>query len=256
MSKLWKPLVLLLVLLSIGLSTLNLESPTLYEGSSLWQIGPGQQTTLVFSRKFGDQTFPWDALQLDVPNGWQYSTSLQADTITASLKVGQKAVPGEYVIKATLLTNLGTRMPESKDFKLTVTDKPYVVMIPAEIRAPAGRKTQVEFTIESRSISQDELMFDKISGLPSAWSSETRAVLEPGASQAMTFYITPEQEGLFEVEFRYQSASGDSRARKSIVIVKPTLESTLKGFSQGVVLTPNVLQPFYSLISLLASVLY
>lgn len=266
-----KKIIALLILTSVAIASAALTYPqsimmdygayneqnVYYLGEfDLGKISPGQDLRLVFSRHTGpgnsesDASIFWESAEGNEVSSFVKGMNLEAvHTIPPSVR-------GNYAFDLTLRgSKLGTIAPHKIKFKLFITEDVYFFEYEKTHEMSAGTTKEITVKIRSESIASDVLNFRNSEGIPSSWIEQDNLVMGPGETKTVTMKITPNEEGMYNAKIKAGRLSSQITDTMPMEIrVKPTLSSKLKAFNEGFSIIPVIMQPFYSLMSLLGSI--
>lgn len=280
-----KPLLALILLASVAFSTITFDYPVSVratDGSvaSLTAgdmgITPGQETSITADRlseklvtcpgrmvcydnETINATVPWDWNRmrvLDTPEGWTTDAST-LKTMDIRVLVPRNAVEKEYelTVRAESCLNPDVEqcaprtLPDTVKLRLRVSRDVYDYS-PANLRVDAGALSRIPIMITSRSLGADEISLLPVSGAPMKWLGGDQVAIAPLATSVARVSISPFEEGQYNLVFESTlNRSGTVKEISVPVRVVPTVSSKLKSFKEGFALVPNMLQPFYSLLS-------
>jgi len=112
------------------------------------------------------------------------------------------------------------------------------------------------FSIKSDSLATDTVYLS-LTGIASDWVASKSAVMAPNEERKAFFLVDPKNEGTYDITFNaVSSLEGAAGSADSKLVVHPTsLKSKLEVLNEGFSIVTVILQPFYSLLSLLGSAL-
>ncbi|MEM0372318.1 MAG: hypothetical protein QXO69_00530 [archaeon] len=263
-----KKLLALLVLASTALASATLTYPQsifmdygtyndanqYYLGSfDLGKVAPGQTLKLMFSRNTGPGNTESEAsIFWETAEGEGISSQINGMELVATHVVPVTA-RGKYSFNVVLKgSELGTIAPHFITFNVFVTENIYSFKYENSHVMDAGATKTVEMKITSSSAASDTLMFRNVDGMPSGWLDQKDVVIGPGETKTIAMKITPNEEGMYNANVRVTRKSSAVQDSVPLTLrVKPTVSSKLKAFSEGFSIIPVIMQPFYSLLSLL-----
>jgi len=220
----------------------------------LGDVAPGQVIELVFSRNTGPNNTEssasifWESAEV---KPFPYSFKLNPKNLTVRVSVPE-TLRGDQKFNVTLYGHVGTIAPHLITFKVKVKEDVFSFEAPSSLEVVQGHTEYFFIKVKSSSAASDTLIIRKLSGIPSKWIDGREVFLGPFEEKTLKFSLTPNEEGYYPggiVVERKSSALRDFL--KLDLRVKPSFDSKLKAFSEGYSVIPVVLQPFYSLMSLL-----
>lgn len=233
------------------------ENNDYYMGEfDLGKIAPGQNLKLIFSRNTSEYNTESEASIFWIrADGNDIHSSMSVHFIEASYEIPFN-LRGEHKFNLTLRgSEVGTIAPHIITFKTFITENVYDFEFQKEHVLKAGETKEITMKIKSHSASADTLTFKNTEGIPSNWIKKTDVLIEPGETKIITIKANANEEGQYFAKLnvgRHSSQLHDSLEMN--FRVKPTLSAKLKAFSEGFSIIPVVMQPFYSLISILGIV--
>lgn len=280
-----KPLLSLLLLASLALSTVTFNYPITLKATdgsvaSLTEnrigIAPGQETSITadrLSEKFvscpgtvacyGNEstyaTVPWDWNRmrvLNIPEGWAISgQTMKTMDIRVAVPRGtpereyELSVIAESCINPDALECGYRTPPDTVKLRLRVSKDVYDYS-PGIMRIEAGKTSMIPITIKSRSLGPEKMSLRPKAGAPMKWLGGDEVAIPPLATSVAKISISPFEEGQYNILVEAtRETDGSSQEISVPVRVVPTVSSKLKSFKEGFALVPNLLQPFYSLLS-------
>jgi hypothetical protein len=222
---------------------------TILTGKMLGKVAPGQTLVLVFSRETGSNWL-WDRFQTST--GWNEHIRI-GDEITLIINIPKDA-QGMYQLN---ITGTGSyepgivKTPEVLPITLEVTPAVYEYVFEQKYDLYVDYPNSVFFKVKSNSLAADVLEFS-IADFPAKWVKKIQAKVEPLQERKLFFSINPMEEKSYRVKFTAMRESGITDIVDGTLDVHPaTLKTKLKSLSEGFSIVPIILQPFYSLLSLL-----
>ncbi|NYZ79664.1 hypothetical protein H0N95_00255, partial [Candidatus Micrarchaeota archaeon] len=222
----------------------------------LGNVAPGQTLELVFSRNTGPGNTESDAsIFWEKVDGIGFTSSLNGMDIDVTYKI-PAATRGNYALELTLEgSEVGTIAPHKMTLKMYVTEDVYSFGYEPSLVMSAGTTEDVVVKITSMSAASDVINFRSTEGIPSGWINQNDVVIGPGETKMVTMKVTPNEEGMYNAKIKAgRSSSAIQDVLPLNVRVKPTLSSKLKAFGEGFSIIPVIMQPFYSLLSLLGAI--
>ncbi len=277
----YKVVLIICIALATATATINvnLEYPTRgtlseEEVTHIGQAAPGQEITLIFSRERHEGAFYWSKATSNIDGSGYYSIPrdkaleeiLPPETIKEN-NLGNRTylalklrIPREgntFKFNVTLLPREGFGDSATRQLSVDIEKDVYDFKIQEKTELQAGKKGAIEGTIKSNSIAVEEFTF-KPSKLPEEWliretgETEVAVRVRPGETKQFTLPLQIDQEGQYEVTYSVRDTAKTHVGTYDVALrVKPTFRSKLKGFTRGHSVTMPLLQPFYSLLSLL-----
>jgi hypothetical protein len=235
---------------------LDTQQQVLYMGTfDLGNAAPNQELTLIFSRNTGENgalssaSIFWQSAEGNV----DYSLSGSAITVTHRIP----EISGDYYFNVTLKgSDVGTITPHIITFKVFVKKEIYTYDYTENHTVMAGVAKSFDLLIRSSSAAGETLSFRNSEGIPSSWitagDSRNSIFIEPYGTRTVAVTLTPNEEGNFDANLFVLRESSNVRDSLPLnVRVKPTVQSKLRAFSEGFSIIPVVMQPFYSLLSMM-----
>jgi hypothetical protein len=221
----------------------------------LGSIAPGQTLVLKIDRASGT-IFLWDNLELRLPEGWKKTGSRQASYFTYEITVPKETAPGTYTITLAASGDIKVMTPNMLNLTVDVRTNLYSFKLNPTYTAYMDTSNVIPFSIRSDSLAIDTLYLT-LEGIPVNWFQAKNVVVAPLEEKKLFFLVTPKNEGTYGLTFTAQSSLGGAAgAMDSQLIVKPTsLKAKLQVLNEGFSIVTVILQPFYSLLSLIGSVL-
>jgi len=251
-----KFLFIFLILLSIGLSEVTLISPvqkTISNSIYLGKIAPSQELKLVFSREIGPggkaKAIFWEKAVL--PNSLFLNETLQGDTITAWIKMPEE-IRGNYTFNVTLQGDILYLKPETKQITVDVTENVYNIKYETSFHSKTGKAIIVPVTITSESIADETLFLESTENFPMKWVNFPETTFNGKETKQIQLKLKPAQEGYYKIQLKIGRKSSNLINVMSFNLrTMPTIKSKLEAFGEGFSVTPIIMQPFYSFLSLL-----
>ncbi len=251
---------------------LNRELPK-NDTVSIGKVAPGQRMTLVLGRKLNSGPFKWGEAEVigkessyyNVPKDKELNEIIPVETIqkknlhkenqtyiALNLEAPEETGSYEFEIKLKSLFSF----PATRKLSVEVEKDVYSFEV-SDLTATAGEPNEIPVSIESDSIAVEKFTFTPQS-LPKDWvmgpkgKEATEIKVRAGEDKESSLPIQVDQEGMYEASYRVMDRGGRFVGTySSEIYVKPTIKSKLGGFKKGHSLTLPILQPFYSLFSLL-----
>ena len=233
------------------------ENNDYYMGEfDLGKIAPGQDLKMIFSRNTSEYNTESEASIFWIKaEGNNIQSLMSVHFIEASYKIPFN-LRGEHKFNVTLKgSEVGTITPHIMTFKIFVTENVYDFEFQKEHVLNAGKTKGITIKIKSNSASADTLTFTNTEGIPSNWIKKSNVLMEPGETKLITILANANEEGQYSAKLnvgRHSSQLHDSLEMN--FRVKPTFSAKLKAFSEGFSIIPVVMQPFYSLLSMIGVV--
>lgn len=229
--------------------------PNYLAGNMIGSIAPGQTLKLVIDRKSG-KTFYWDNLELTVPDGWKKTSSKDALFFTYETVVPRNAELGTYELTLSASGDIQVLTPEILTISVKVRDDVYSFKADSSYPVHIDTSNLVPFSIRSESLASDSIKLS-LEGIPSDWMGAKEIILSPNEERKTFFLVDPQTEGVYPVSFRAVSTLGAAggTAPSELVVYPASLKSKLEVLNEGFSIVTVVLQPFYSLLSLIGSLL-
>ena len=215
----------------------------------LGKLSPGQSVTLVFSRDSGTP-YDWDNIKVLTSPGLraeQYKTP-------SSFVVILHAVSEENArVEIQFAEEFMFRGTERIVFRLDVTRDAYKHSFEKE-SVLAAEDSYYVFRVKSESLA-DDVILARIEGLPRAWAGAAQETIRSGQQIEVRIPVKATEEGRYPIRVRVEYSSGLKEEFQRTLWVKPTMKSKMKSVGEGFVLVPGVLQPLYSIIGFIGSLL-
>jgi uncharacterized membrane protein len=228
--------------------------PNYLGGNQLGNIAPGQKIILAIDRVTGTK-FLWDNIDITAPEGWKKVGSKQVSTFNYEIDVPSDAAEGMYNITISARGDMQVLTPEIVSLIIDVDKEVYMFEIDPDYQVYIDASNSVPFTVRSESIATESVKLS-IDGIPSSWVEEKRIVLAPGEKRKTFFVVNPKTEGVYPVQFKASLSSGEivGSLDSQITVSPATLASKLRVLNEGFSIVTVILQPFYSLLSLIGSI--
>ena len=250
-----KAVVLFLVMLSIGLSAVTLNYPvqeSIDESIFLGKIAPGQFLELRFSRETGpqgtDRAVFWERTL--IPEELIVNNTLAGNEIITWIKIPND-IRGKYSFNLTMQGDILYIKPQSKEIILEITEDVYFLEYEKDFSSYAGEELIIPMKIKSESIAMETLFLKDIEAMPLKWVEVENIKFEGIGEKEMVIKITPNEEGLYKTKLKIGRESNSYINLMEINLrVYPTIKSKLRAFGEGFSISPMIMQPFYSFLSL------
>lgn len=264
-----KQLILFIMLTSIALSSVTMIYPkelTVNYGHydenqdyflgvhELGKVAPGQQISLVFSRNTGDNNTESPAsIYWESATGKNVISKLSGNTIEAVFTAPEKL--GTYLFNITLKGNeIGTIAPHIISFRIETSEDAYEYTFDRMHTMKAGESKEFIIVVKSNSVADDTILFEKAEGIPSGWIVINNIELKSGETKTTTATLTPNEEGHYSANLLIGKKSTAHLDEEEITVwAKPTFTSKMKSFNEGFSIIPVIMQPFYSIFSMIGS---
>ncbi len=251
-----KILIALLLLIAIGFSDLTVIQPVhkaLNNNLYLGKIAPGQQLKLVFSREIGPEgnakAIFWEKVL--IPKQILLNESLEGDTITAWIKI-PLSMRGNYTFNATAQGDLLYIKPETHQITIDVTENTYTLSCPENFESKASQPITIPIEIKSNSIADDEIKLVGAENFPLKWIQFPETKIKAGETKKILVKFNPTEEGDYKITLKIGRRSSNLINLIRIHLkTRPTIKSKLLSFQEGFSITPIIMQPFYSFLSLI-----
>lgn len=228
--------------------------PNYLKTEKLGNIAPGQSFKLTVDRASGT-IFSWDNLDLSVPEGWKKAGSKFASEFIYEITVPKEAA-GTYTLTLSASGDIKVMTPNVLSLTVDVRNDVYSFEILPEYEVFMDTSNAVQFSLKSDSLAYDTIHLS-LEGVASEWVKDKSIEIAPNEERRTFFLVDPKNEGTYDVTFAVVSSlEGAAGSADSKLIVRPTsLKSKLTVLNEGFSIVTVVLQPFYSLLSLLGSAL-
>ena len=222
--------------------------------TEIGSVSPGETAELFFRKKSGEG-FDWQSISIDdatLPDGWEFSSTANADSISLRLFVPADAAESTQL--------LGFRL-ESDGRNLPFTGKFFVKRNLLAMAIPdLNRKSVVGEKVPFRLVAvNDSIAMQRVSvssTLPDYWMKPKTFEIGPKESKELAFDILPRTYG--ERNFKFSAKSDFGSARRDFsarLVVSPTLQSKFSApifgfpFFSPTTLLPYAVNSVLSLIS-------
>ncbi|MCX6775359.1 MAG: hypothetical protein NT130_00720 [Candidatus Micrarchaeota archaeon] len=270
--------VFFILMVAANAAYLNVKEPVPYEGRLendtifIGTAGPGQTVYLVAERATIDATgekinyVGWDTLAVeDVPPGWIVEDSPLYETpMKAKIRIAADAADGEYTFKAKAVDegsydSLGNL---TINVKVTVSKEVFSIDVsPYEVEAGVGQPAVYYVDIENAGAASDTFRITS-SGVP-AWTFKKEVLVSHAidvtspARKTVTYEVVSEEENRIEMTLNVTSLSSDqiSKGLKIVLVAEPSLVSDYKATGHGLLVSPLIESPIYSLIAFFSKLL-
>jgi len=228
--------------------------PNYLQSENIGSIAPGQTLKLIIDRQSG-MTFLWDNIEATIPPGWEETVSKQVSTIEYDIKVPKEATTGTYSVTLLVSGDMQVLSPNSIILTMDVSNALFSIKADPFYAVYIDTSNSVPFSITSDSIAKETLKI-AVDGIPSSWINSKDVVLSPREERRMFFTIEPKTEGLYPIAFKATNEAGTDlvSADSTMVVYPASLKAKLTVLSEGFSIVNIVLQPLYSLLSLIGSV--
>lgn len=242
--------------------------------TQIGKVAPGQEMTLILGRKLNSGPFKWGEAQVveeessyyNVPKDKELNEIIPPGTIqekgldeedqtylALNLKAPEETGSYEFDIRLKSLFSF----PATRKLSVQVKKDVYSFDV-SEVTATAGEPSNIPATVKSDSIAVEKFTYIPTT-LPEDWvtgekgKEETQVKVRAGENKHFTLPIKINQEGIYQASYKVTDSQGRVAYKdlSTTIKVNPTLKSKLQGFKKGHSLTIPLLQPFYSLLSLL-----
>ncbi len=229
--------------------------PTYLKTEKLGNIAPGQTLRINIARTSGTMFF-WDNLDVKVPEGWKKVGSKYASEFIYEITVPKETATGTYKIILSASGDIKVMTPNVLNLTIDVRNDVYSFKVMPQYDVFIDTSNAMPFSIKSDSLATDTVYLS-LSGIASDWVASKSAVLAPNEEKKSLFLVDPKNEGSYDITFTaVSSLEGAAGSADSKLVVHPTsLTSKLRVLNEGFSIVTVILQPFYSLLSLLGSVL-
>ena len=273
------PVFVLFILMVVANATyLNVKEPVTSDGMSdndtisIGTAGPGQTVYLVAERATIDATgekinyVGWDKLVVeDVPQGWIAEDSPLYETpMKAKIRIAADAADGEYTFKVKAVDegNYDNLSNLTINVNVTVSKEVFSIDVsPYQVEAGVGQPAVYYVDIENAGAASDTFRITS-SGVP-AWTFK-KEVLVPHAidvtspaRKTVTYEVVSEEENRIDMTLNVTSLSSDqiSKELNIVLIAEPSLISDYKATDHGLLVSPLIESPIYSLIAFFSKLL-
>jgi len=251
-----KLLIIFLILSSMTLAEVTLIQPvkkTISNNLYLGQIAPGQELKLVFSRETGPdgnkKAIFWEKAL--IPKKILINQTMEGDKIISWIRAPEN-IRGNYTFNITLQGDLLYIMPETKQLTMQVTENVYELTYQKSFTSKAGETIQIPITIKSNSIAKEELKLTSSQNFPLKWTEFPKTIFQGKGTKQVMLKLKPTEEGDYNITLKIGRKSSNLINLINIKLrTYPTIKSKLKAFEEGFSITPIIMQPFYSFLSLI-----
>lgn len=228
--------------------------PNILVPAKLGDIAPGQVLHLVITRTSGT-TFFWDNMELTVPDGWKKTGAKEPSIFTYDIEVPKDAARGSYTLTFLASGDIQVLTPAKLDLTVGVRDDVYSFTVDSIYPVFIDQSNAVPFSIKSDSIAMDTVSLS-IEGIPEDWAPTKNVVLSPNEERKMFFAVEPKTEGPYDITFKASSTLGGAggSADSKMIVYPASLASKLEVLNEGFSIVAVILQPLYSLLSLIGSI--
>ena len=229
--------------------------PNYLKNEKLGNIAPGQSFRIAIDRASGTIFF-WDNLDLTVPEGWKKVGSKYASEFVYEVTVPKETATGSYKIMLSASGDIKVMTQNMLNLTIDVRNDVYSFNILPKYEVFMDTSNLLPFSIKSDSLATDTVYLS-LSGIASDWVASKSAVMAPNEGRKSFFLMDPKNEGTYDITFNAVSGlEGAAGSADSKLVVHPTsLKSKLEVLNEGFSIVTVILQPFYSLLSLLGSAL-
>ncbi len=251
-----KILIALLLVIAVGFSDLTILQPahkTLGNNLYLGKIAPGQQLKLVFSRETGPEgnakAIFWEKIL--IPKQILLNESLEGDKIIAWVKI-PLTMRGNYTFNATAQGDLLYIIPETHQLTIDATENVYRFSCPKNFESKASQPITIPVEVKSNSIADDEIKLVGSENFPLKWAQFPATTIKAGETKKIMLKLNPSEEGNYKIILKIGRKSSNLINLINIHLkTRPTIKSKLFSFQEGFSITPIIMQPFYSFLSLI-----
>ena len=246
-----------LVMISVSFAAVTLNYPTevtIDDSLFLGKIAPDQLLELRFSRETGpsgtDKSIFWEVIS--IPDNLVVNNTLDGNEIVAWIRVPSD-IRGLYSFDITAQGPLGnlTIEDQTKEIVIEVTEDVYEINYDNYFATKAGEVLEVPIIITSSSIAREELSLIESEGIPLKWVAFDKIKFEGVGEKQVIAEIIPNEEGIYETKLKLGRKSSSFVNLMEIDLrVYPTIKSKLRAFGEGFSISPIIMQPFYSFLSL------
>ena len=229
--------------------------PNYLKNEKLGNIAPGQSFRITIDRASGTIFF-WDNLDLAVPEGWKKVGSKYASEFVYEVTVPKETATGSYKIILSASGDIKVMTQNTLNLTIDVRNDVYSFNILPKYDVFMDTSNSLPFSIKSDSLATDTVYLS-LAGIASDWIASKSAVMAPNEERKSFFLVDPKNEGTYDITFNaVSSLEGAAGSADSKLVVHPTsLKSKLEVLNEGFSIVTVILQPFYSLLSLLGSAL-
>ena len=229
--------------------------PNYLKNEKLGNIAPGQSFRITIDRASGTIFF-WDNLDLTVPEGWKKVGSKYASEFVYEVTVPKETATGSYKIILSASGDIKVMTQNVLNLTIDVRNDVYSFNIMPKYDVFMDTSNSLPFSIKSDSLATDTVYLS-LTGIASDWVASKSAVMAPNEERKAFFLVDPKNEGTYDITFNaVSSLEGAAGSADSKLVVQPTsLKSKLEVLNEGFSIVTVILQPFYSLLSLLGSAL-
>jgi hypothetical protein len=229
--------------------------PNYLKQEKLGNIAPGQSFRLVIDR-YTERDFVWDNMDVAIPEGWKKVGSKSASEFIYEINVPKETAIGPYKIILSASVEIKVMTPNILNLTVDVRNDVYSFKVMPEYKVFMDTSNSVPFSVKSDSLATD-IVYLSLGGIASDWVSSKSVVIAPNEERKALFLVDPKNEGTYDITFTaVSSLEGAAGSADSKLVVQPTsLKSKLKVLNEGFSIVTVILQPFYSLLSLLGSAL-
>jgi hypothetical protein len=229
--------------------------PNYLKNEKLGNIAPGQTFRLTIDRASGTIFF-WDKLDLIVPEGWKKVGSKYASEFIYEVTIPKETATGSYKIIFSASGDIKVMTPNLLNLTVDVRNDVYSFKAMPKYSVFMDTSNALPFSVKSDSLATD-IVYLSLTGIASDWVTSKNMVIAPNEERKTFFLVDPKNEGTYDITFNaVSSLEGAAGSADSKLVVQPTsLKSKLEVLNEGFSIVTVILQPFYSLLSLLGSAL-
>jgi hypothetical protein len=228
--------------------------PNILQSDLLGSVAPGQTVRLIIDRK-SNTTFLWDSVELTIPDNWKKTGSKAVSDIEYYITVPQEAQTGVYTITLTASGDIQVLTPEVIALEIDVSNNLYHADVNSLYPVYIDTSNAIPFTVRTDSIAREDTRII-LEGVPTNWVDAKKFTLMPGEERRSFFTMEPKSEGVYPAKFKVLNDEGTELASSDsqITVYPASLGAKLKVLNEGFSIVTVVLQPFYSLLSLIGSI--
>ncbi len=253
-----KIILTLLLLVSISMAEVTILHPiekTFNDSLYLGKISPGQELKLVFSRETGPngnkKTIFWE--KAVIPQQFLINETIEGNQITTWIKIPEQHPTGMLSFNVTLQNNILYIMPEQRQITMNVSKNLYSFSYPDSFSSKAGEKIEIPVEIISESIAEEKIRITDSINFPLKWTHMPEIKFNGKGKKTAMLTVNPSEEGDYNIALKLETSTGEEAGIIKIHLrTTPTISSKLKAFEEGFSVTPIIMQPFYSFLSLLS----
>jgi hypothetical protein len=245
---------------------LKVEGPvngTLYNNGSIFlgKVGPGESFYILASPTTTNATgflvnIGWDTLEaIKLPQGWSSQPSpLYENPMKMKVTVSPNAQNGTYeiILRAVNVGNYSKLGNLTFYAYINVTPNVFELNVsPTNIEAGIGQPVNLHISINNTGISDDPFIINAY-GLP-AWNVSDEVIALHGRVSKFIYPVFVNEPGLYKFNLSVSSATSPliHKQYEITLLGKASVANDYSAINEGVVLSPVIYEPVYSLMLLI-----